>query len=348
MPAIPGLFLAAAPRASQHPSSEHPTPNATETVNQRKRPVASDFDGAPAGISYKRPFGQSRNDQPLVIDVSDEDSENDDIQEMDIDDHHGNSSINQAQNGRDTPSAKSIRDLPPLSDFPPRKHFPTPSSAVSTPPALQAASKSSLSKPEDLLRKEMEIQEMKRKIAEAERRKRAKQNLSGSQTPLSNNSGSSPAKGGITSSATDKIEVSSIQIERLIVDASRQVDQDQRKLAEAHAVEQEKADELKQSEVEQKRLRRAKIASDLPLVDAEVEKGQKKLAELQAEIARIEAAVQQGLDEKRRLAEELEKLSQEADEQLLVQKNKLRELRLESSQDKGKPSFINISHKTIL
>jgi hypothetical protein len=188
----------------------------------------------------------------------------------------------------------------------------------------------------------MEIQEMKRKIAEAERRKRAKQNLSGTQTPLSHNSSSSPAKVSNTSTAVDKVEASA-QIERMIVDASRQVDQNQRKLEEAHAIANEKAQELKQNEVEQNQLRRTKIASDLPLVDAEVETNQKKLAELRAEIARIEAAVQRGLDEKRRLAEELEQLSKEADEQLNAQKSKLRALGLEDSQeDRGKSSLSDI------
>jgi hypothetical protein len=78
-------------------------------------------------------------------------------------------------------------------------------------------------------------------------------------------------------------------------------------------------------------LRRAEIASNLPVVDAEVERAQKQLADLRAEVARIEAAVQKGLDNKRRLAEEMEKLSQEADEQLQAQKEKLNELKLEEA-----------------
>jgi len=329
MPSIPGLFLASGPTAPQIQTSHIIAPNTVQNGAQRKRPVASDFDRPSSTASpHKRPFGQNRNDQPLVIDVSDDDSEDGHYSEMEVDHPQRVSPGTLPQNSTGIAKAKAIRDLPPLSDFPPRKSFPTPSSAMSTPSAPQL-SRTSASKPEDLHRKELEIQEMKRKIAEAERRKRAKQNSSGSQTPRPNDSISSPAKNNGVSLA-DKVEAS-LQIEHLIDDASRQVDQDQQKLAHAHAEEREKADELKKSEAERRRLRRAEIASNLPVVDAEVEKAQKQLADLRAEMARIEAAVQKGLDDKRRLAEEMERLNQEADDQLKAQKEKLNELKLEEA-----------------
>jgi hypothetical protein len=329
MPSIPGLFLASGPNAPQSPIGHIIAPNTVQNGPQRKRPVASDFDRpASTASSHKLPFGQNRNDQPLVIDVSDDDSDEDNYSDMEVDPQQiVNSSIH-SQNGLSTPKAKAIRDLPPLSDFPPRKPFLTPSSTMST-PSVPQPQKTSASKPEVLHRKELEIQEMKRKIAEAERKKRAKQNSSGSQTPRPSDAVSSPAKNNGVSIA-DKIETS-VQIEHLIEDASRQVDEDQQKLAEAHAEERIKEDVLKRSEAERRRLRRAEIASNLPVVDAEVEKAQKQLAELRAEMARIEAAVQKGLDDKRRLAEEMEKLGQEADEQLQAQKEKLNELKLEEA-----------------
>jgi hypothetical protein len=329
MPSIPGLFLASGPSAPQSPARHIIASNTVQNGTQRKRPVASDFDRpSSTASSHKRPFGQNRNDQPLVIDVSDDDSDEGNYSDMDIDPPQTASSGIHSQNGASTAKSKAIRDLPPLSDFPPRKPFLTPSSTMSTPSATQP-SKAPVNKPEDLHRKELEIQEMKRKIAEAERRKRAKQNSSGSQTPRPNDATSSPAKNNGISLA-DKIEAS-VQIEHLIDDASRQVDQDQQKLAEAQAEERAKADDLKRSEAERRRLRRAEIASNLPVVDAEVEKAQKQLADLRAEMARIEAAVRKGLDDKRRLAEEMEKLGQEADEQLQAQKEKLNELKLEEA-----------------
>lgn len=74
-PMIPGLFLAST-AASPAPSLNTQSPVLTQT-NQRKRPVAADFD-IPASTPFKRPFGQSRNEQPLVIDVSDEEPDSDD------------------------------------------------------------------------------------------------------------------------------------------------------------------------------------------------------------------------------------------------------------------------------
>ena len=329
MPSIPGLFLASGPTAPQVQVSHIIAPNTVQNGALRKRPVASDFDRpASTASSHKRPFGQNRNDQPLVIDVSDDDSDDGNYGEMGVDHPQLVGSITLPQNSTSNTKAKTIRDLPPLSDFPPRKSFPTPSSTMSTPSAPQPP-KASVSTPEDLHRKELEIQEMKRKIAEAERRKRAKQNSSGSQTPRPNDSTSSPAKNNGVS-LVDKIEAS-VQIEHLIDDASRQVDQDQQKLTDDHAEEGAKADELKRSEAERRRLRRAEIASNLPVVDAEVEKAQMQLADLRAEMAKIEAAVRKGLDDKRRLAEEMEKLSQEADEQLQAQKERLNELKLEEA-----------------
>ena len=86
------------------------------------------------------------------------------------------------------------------------------------------------------------------------------------------------------------------------------------------------ATELKKQEAERKRLRREKIATDLPRVDAEVLEKQRKLEQLKAQMVEIEAEVQRNLEDKRRMAEEMEKLGQEAEDQLQAQKEKLRDL----------------------
>lgn len=330
-PSIPGLFLSASRNTPSPLSASEITSAVSQVVNPRKRPVASDFDVPPSAVqAYKRPFGHNRNDQPLVIDVSDDES--DDGEQDDVDVVYPHSNINAFlgafHNGAGSQKMSAMRDLPPLSDFPTRKHFTTPASGVSTPPATQSQAKSFTGKPEDLLRKEMEIEEMKRKIAEAERRKKAKQANSGSQTPGREEIKSSPMKPAAATSLPSTVDTS-IQIELLIDDATRQINNDQEKLIITHAVEQARVDDLKRAQLDQRRLRRAKIASDLPAVDAEVEKSRKRLADLRAEVAQLEAAVQQGLDQKKILAEEMERLGQEADEQLQAQKNKLDYLRRE-------------------
>jgi hypothetical protein len=320
LPMIPGLFLATSTSVPQ------PTQNAgnpqNNIINQRKRPVASDFDTVSmSDAPYKRPFGHNKNDQPLVIDVSDDESE------ADIDNHleTGNLPKDSPMRSNTSRPRIGIWDQPALSDFPPRKIFTTSSSSLSTAPIVQSIPRPPISGTEDLLKKEREIQEMRKKIAEAERRKKARQNASGSQTPMQNDSTLSENDTSKDSSISAKIEAS-VQIERMIDVTSRKIDEDQQMLADAQAIEQQRAEELKKTESEQRHKRRVKLAHDLPVVNAEVEKSQQRLADLRAEMERIEVAVQQGLQEKQRLAEEMEKLGQEVDEQLDAEKDHLRTL----------------------
>lgn len=316
MPSIPGLFLSDTPGILQ-PNIPQST-SIVQNTNLRKRPVASDFDSnAPTNTTYKRPFGHSRNDQRLVIDVSEEESDNESV-EMEIDDQVGDIMARDIQAAN--PLRPGLRDLPPLSDFPPKKSFAAPSSTTSTPPSIQGPQRTS-TRPEDLKRKEFEIQEMRRKIAEAEQRKKAKA-ASGSQTPMNKTSTPIENKSAKDVSISNKIHTS-VHIERLIDDASRRIEEEQEKLARAQALEEHSAEDLKQREAEQKRQRRARIAADLPVVDAEVEESQRRLAGLKREMDNLELAVQKRLEEKRRLAEELEKLGHEVDDQLEAQKGQL-------------------------
>lgn len=317
MPSIPGLFLSGTASALQ-PNAPQST-SIVQNTNLRKRPVASDFDSnAPTNTTYKRPFGHSRNDQRLVIDVSEEESDNESV-EMEIDDQVGDFLAWDIQAAN--PLRPGLRDLPPLSDFPPKKSFAAPSSTLSTPPSLQGPQRTS-TRPEDLKRKEFEIQEMRRKIAEAELRKKAKLVASGSQTPINKTSTPVENRSAKDASISNKIHTS-VHIERLIDDASRRIEEEQEKLARAQALEENSAQDLKQRETEQRRQRRARIAADLPVVDAEVQESQRRLAGLREEMENLELAVQKRLEEKRRLAEEMEKLGQEVDDQLEAQKDQL-------------------------
>ncbi|KFY75593.1 hypothetical protein V498_09924, partial [Pseudogymnoascus sp. VKM F-4517 (FW-2822)] len=88
-------------------------------------------------------------------------------------------------------------------------------------------------------------------------------------------------------------------------------------------LEEHSAEDLKQRETEQRRQRRARIAADLPVVDAEVQESQRRLAGLREEMENLELAVQKRLEEKRRLAEEMEKLGHEVDDQLEAEKDQL-------------------------
>lgn len=317
MPSIPGLFLSSTSGTFQ-PNMPQST-SIIQNANPRKRPVASDFDSnTPTNTTYKRPFGHNRNDQRLVIDVSEEESDNESV-EMEIDDQVGGVSAQGIQAAN--PLRPGLRDLPPLSDFAPKKSYPAPSSALSTPPSLQGAQRTS-TRPEDLKRKEIEIQEMRRKIAEAEQRKKAKLIASGSQTPMHKISIPIENRPATDASISNKIHTS-VHIERLIDDASRRIEEEQEKLSQAQALEEHSVEDLKRKETEQRRQRRARIAADLPVVDAEVQESQRRLAGLREEMENLELAVQKRLEEKRRLAEEMEKLGHEVDDQLEAQKDQL-------------------------
>lgn len=129
-----------------------------------KRPVAADFDNT---SSHPSTLKRTRTQETLIIDVSD-----DEDVEMDIGSPTEGltTSINTANPpGQHTPLAA----YPPLSDTPGRKQRSSPdSSAVQTP---EKAGKL------DLLHGR--IEEMKRKIAEAEAKKKSAKKLNGPQTP---------------------------------------------------------------------------------------------------------------------------------------------------------------------
>lgn len=326
-PAIPGLFLASAAPTPNPTSTTNVIPSDTH-VNPRKRPVAADFDTPPAATPFKRPFGHSHSDTSLVIDVSEDEVDSDDGDiAMDLDSQADQDSPIQA--ARKTPEQRITANLPMLTNFSARKPFTPPpaSSAASTPPIFPLVRKATLGRPEVLQEKEMQIEELRRKIAEAEAakaQKRAQQSASGTNTPRSITT-SSEHKTPVDNSMAKKVETS-LQIQNMIDIAEEKVNSHQKRLVEAEAIKQVKAADLKQQEAERKRLRREKIATDLPRVDAEVVEKQRKLEQLKAQMAEIEAEVQRNLEDKQRMAEEMERLGQEAEDQLQAQRAKLKDL----------------------
>lgn len=314
---IPGLSFGAQP-AQPSPQSVSVPPVSAAPVNTRKRPVASDFDsGSSTPQPYKKPFGHVQQDS-CVIDVSDEseDDEDEDDDTMELDaptDKFGRDATMSGQ--------PNMRDLPPLSDFPPKRSYTAPSSTVGTPPISQSLSRAA-ARPEDLKRKELAIQEMRRKIAEAEERKKAKLASVGS----SNSTLQTPASSfNRVPASIDRIGTSN-EIERLMSDTSKKIEEDRQKLAETQMLQEQKALDLKKAQEEQRRKRQAELAANLPAVDADVQESRRRLTEMRAEMQRIEADMQKKLDDKRRLAEEMEKLNVEADEQLKAQKEQLKEI----------------------
>jgi len=167
---IPGLVLSSS--------------SANQSVNARKRPVASDFvDYSSAPLPVKRPFGADRREKSFVIDVSD----NSDDEEMDMDMESPAESSSFNQSGASVQRGQSFRDFPPLTDFQTQRQFSSPVPTSHTPPIGLANGKV---RKTELDQKEKEIQEMRRRIAEAEAKRKAKKSSVGSQTP--NRQGQTP------------------------------------------------------------------------------------------------------------------------------------------------------------
>ncbi|KAH0538190.1 hypothetical protein FGG08_005206 [Glutinoglossum americanum] len=343
---IPGLFMTSSSAPSNDASSnsnQDPTPPPqVHGTNRRKRPVAADFEDTPTppASSFKRPFGRSRVERPLVIEVSDDDTANgDDDTDMDIDDDDGPDSDRQQRHAQPSQGRNAIRDFPPLPDFPNKRRPGTwgsaPVSAMSTPPLSKDSpfsypnGRGKSSAQEDLKRKYEQIQLMQKKIAELELKK-AKPGTSRGQTPGTPGRSAQPAKKDQTPKTSEKTEAAeaaaaAAEIDRLIEDANRQVNVDKLELAEAKAANLKNVEQDGTAEAEsehQKRLRLAEIEYGIPLIDAEVEKSRSKVEELRAETAKWEAAVREGLEGKRKLIEEMEMLKiKESKNQVEIQTN---------------------------
>ncbi|KAK4189769.1 protein red1 [Podospora australis] len=259
------------------------------TVNQRKRPVAADFvDYSSAPGSLKRPFGKVRNETSLIIDLSD--ASDDEEMEMDMGSPVEDTSPIQSREGA-TSRGPSIRDFPPLPDV----HRPVSSPAPSqTPPGGLVNGKRHHT---ELTLKEREIQEMRRKIALAEAKRKAKK----SSTPVQ---------------AAPELKDS---------DASRQSrnEQDVRSRSPSHVNRPSSQSPMDPSSTTLpkgsaklrldpllKEERRGRIVSlDLPRVDSSLEEKLRQLEELRAAEERLRAEIEKERVRKELLKEELELLA---------------------------------------
>ena len=161
-------------------NSDVPATLAKTTSASRKRQKASDFIDSPS-TRVKRPLGQ-QEDTSVIIDISDDEVSNktsgDESSDMDTAGHRDSlsrkSQVITSGNGKE----KSVKNLPPLTEFPPRRK-----PIIMTPLAAPASGQTGDLK--GLKSKEMEIEVINRKIAELEQRIaiKAKQTTSRTQSP---------------------------------------------------------------------------------------------------------------------------------------------------------------------
>lgn len=322
--AIPGLFLVSAVPSSATLAQPIPAQDPQPTIqsNPRKRPVAADFDEPlPSIAPLKRPFGQSRQDSradTLVINVTDDEDESDEEDvEMDLESQADGESprqpAQQVSGSRITP----IQGVPPIGNFLPQKPWTSPSfsSPASTPPLINQSSRAPV---QVLQQKEIEIEEMKKRIAELESRKRAKQASNGAQTPQRPGSSVSDGKHAHQVNTTTNAKV----------DTSSAVQQ----AGDQGRIEREKRDavvardaEIKRIENEQ-RIKRKEAAAKIAEIEIEEQRRIANREKRRAEDAEDEAALA-------RLAEDKKQqqlvLLESSEKQLQIEKNKLDDLETE-------------------
>ena len=299
------------PRATslpQPPALLQPTPSATRfpllaltsppnaqpnLSSQRKRPVASDFvEYSTASAPPKRPFGQARKETSLIIDVSDVSDDEEMEMEMDMGSPVDDTFPIQSASVR-SQRGPAIRDFPPLSDTFPQRQFSSPTPSV-TPPVGPAKNKR---REIELSLKEKAIQDMRRKIALAEARRKIKQSSGGSVTPNQAATASEVGDNDIPQLPRNEAAESLSSPDRFERDSPQPTP------AASSARLPKPSDPLERAE------RRTRLMSlEIPQVESSLQTKLNRLQELQDEQARLKAEIDRSVAEQKRLADELEQL----------------------------------------
>jgi hypothetical protein len=319
---IPGLFMT----ESSEPSvtrvrglvvDSTPQPH----VNQRKRPRASDFDEP--SLTPKRSHNgvnHSATEDRLIIDISDDEFYGDDEnEEMEIE-PAGKTTLEGGSIGPEGLSG----NVPSSADFLPQRPVASSQgiSASATPQSHRNHDQ------EDLRKKDLEIQAMRRRIAELEQRKKAKLAASRTQSPRpSEIAVSSPA---INTTSVDQEHLTSDVISEPVahnlppqlalveadteaipsVPANNSVSTEKlssESIARISALKD--VDHLE--EMRSKLLRKKEIESGVPALDAEIQKSEARLAGVKVEEQNLLRDIAKGKEGRQQLLEELHRLDLE-------------------------------------
>ncbi|KAK2754400.1 hypothetical protein FQN54_007044 [Arachnomyces sp. PD_36] len=364
---IPGLFMTnsdqlmsdvkESPKVISLPqASPVSRPVSKPQMLPRKRPVASDFTDEPFS-SAKRPFQQ---EERVVIDISEDESMYDGDERMDIDQDPGS----KAQSLRHKPQEilSQTRDQPSadMVSKTPAKTPPRPSSQVA--PISRTPGKGN--DQEHLRQKQLEIDAMRKRIAEFEKRHKAKQTASRTQSPgsqlhpvsslpetppivqekpLTGNKETKPAPGEPLTAGSElpRTDVQPV-LNTSIAEAAKP-----RSSTSSPALTRASQDPASLDGMRQKFLRKKEIESGLPLLEAELLKYEQRLAEFRKEEQKILAEITKGREGKRQLIAELENLGIETEglstEELQATKDSLTETGNLVSTDASAP--VQTSHE---
>ncbi|KAK3310965.1 uncharacterized protein B0T15DRAFT_57425 [Chaetomium strumarium] len=287
-PSVPTQSQVQPPNAQTNPSA------------QRKRPVAADFvEHSSIPASFKRPFGQVRQETSLIIDVSDQSDDEEMDMDMDMGSPVDEPPTSTQSSGIFGQRGPAIRDFPPLTDtFSPRQ-FSSPAPSLTPPGGLVGHNKK---RETELDLKEKAIQEMRRKIALAEARRKAKQSSGGSVTPKQCGSASGP-KDIETARPSEAGRTESQCSNDHLDGASPQLTPEPSSIRQSKSSETPRLDPLERAE------RRGRIMSlEIPRIDSSLQEKLNRLQQLEAEQARLKAEIDRSFEEKQKLADELQQL----------------------------------------
>lgn len=329
---IPGLFM-----TEQSPSEESAIKpdqgqvidsNSQTRATHRKRPRASDFD-EPV-VTSRTSFGQAAHngvpEDRLIIDISDDevfygDGETD---AMDID-----SSADQILEDARSKVLTGAK-MPRLERYPSSTELAARKYTTSQTPSRG-------NDLEDLRQKDLEIQAMRRRIAEMEERKKVK--LTAGRTELAGalSPSDSPEVGNPTARDVGLVEnaASVITLKAQTGNVNRDID-----LGGSFSTQRLTfvgVEELKS--MRSKLLRKKEIESGLPALDAAILKSEARLAEFKEEEGRLLAEIAKGKQGRQQLVEELEHLGTETNgislEELQEAQHQLEKKEQQQVLDKG-------------
>ncbi|GFF73770.1 hypothetical protein CNMCM6936_002084 [Aspergillus lentulus] len=319
---IPGLFMT----ESSEPSvtrvrslvvDSTPQPH----VNQRKRPRASDFD-EPSLTPKRSHNGVNHNatEDRLIIDISDDEFYGDDEnEEMEIEPAgkttlEGGSVGSEGLSGTVSSSAGFLPQRPVASS--------QGISASATPQSHRNHDQ------EDLRKKDLQIQAMRRRIAELEQRKKAKLAASRTQSPRpSEIAVSSPAVNPtsvdqehqtsnvisepVAHKLPPQVALLEADTEAILSSSANNSDNPEHLSSESIARISALKDVDHLEEMRSKLLRKKEIESGVPALDAEIQKSEARLAEVKVEEQNLLRDIAKGKEGRQQLLEELHSLNLE-------------------------------------
>lgn len=316
---IPGLFMTSS-EATEVSGSTPPAQGQNDSFHQsvvrlpRKRPRASDFTDDTYEISAKKQTPlesqQASSEHKVIIDLSEDEAMDSSDDDMQVSEDSSSSATSPNQSFL---KPLAIRDQAPPRDLPSRNINSIHSSPVS----------GKETKPGNLLQKNKEIQAMRQRIAELERRRAKKKDLDSNHGPTSKVI--SPHRKSVEAQVVDSAAAEGENDKqssprKIFIGPNRSVIGEAAPETQAAATEKLISPSLtpistlnsaEPEDMKKRSIRRQEIETGLPALDAELLKSEARLAQFREEEKKLLAEISKGREGRRLLLEELKGLGVE-------------------------------------